>query len=175
MKIGRCHVGKNKNKQYEYMIWFMSPEFIRGRESICTGILFDRQALCQNVNKGPVKNGSWRTTCVWDSCSSRCSYWFCLLWFSGGHFGVQGLTMICIDIDFGLEDKITAFQWACSAENMGPRANVSRASYSCSPSLSIHHPASHLTERWRDTDQQREKKAFGSETRPFWVHLNSCV
>lgn len=40
----------------------MSPEFIRGHESICTGILFDRQALCQNVNKGLVKNGSWRTT-----------------------------------------------------------------------------------------------------------------
>lgn len=61
---------------------------------------------------------------------------------------------------FKLEDKITALQWACCAENQGlePRFPEWTASHSGSPSLSIHPSTSHLTERERETETSRDRE-----------------
>lgn len=60
--------------------------------------------------------------------------------------------MIC---PLSLEDKITALQWTCCAENQGPgpRFPERTASRRGSPSLPIHPSTSHLTERERDTER----------------------
>lgn len=74
-----------------------------------------------------------------------------------------------------LQDEIMALRLRCFAQNLWPRAKNKQPCNSCSPSLSIHPLGSHLTESESDRDQQREKKALGSESRPYWVQLNICV
>ena len=57
-----------------------------------------------------------------------------------------------------------ALESACCAEDRGPepRFPEQTASHSCSPSLPIHPSTSHLTERVRAIDQQREEGGGGS-------------